>query len=71
MPVPVHIPRDEEVGLSEANSKRRAIFFIACAICKTDYDVRDGAWLDTFTKAGTRIQIKVCTNCYQKEVMNE
>jgi len=40
----VHIPTDEEVGLNENNSKRRAIFLCACALCKKDYEVRDGKW---------------------------
>ena len=63
-----HIPSDEEVGLGPQNSKRRALFFCACTLCKRDFDVRDGRWLETWTKKGTHFGIKVCGKCYEEEM---
>lgn len=63
-----HIPDDDEAGIGSGNSKRRALFLRACAICKRDYEVRGGSWLSTFTKKGTEIRIKVCDECYSKEM---
>jgi len=62
-----HIPDDEEAGLGSENSKRRALFLRSCAICKRDYEVRDGRWLPMFSRKGTEIRIKVCDECYQRE----
>jgi hypothetical protein len=62
-----HVPDDTETGLTPENSKRRAQFLRACAICKQDYEVRDGNWLPMISKKGTEIRIKVCDECYRKE----
>jgi len=62
-----HIPTDEEAGYGRDNSSRRVIFLCTCALCKRDFEIRDGGWLDTFTKKGTRIGIKVCSRCYERE----
>ena len=63
-----HIPTDDEAGMGEQNSKRQAQFLRACAICKQDYEVRDGNWLPMFSRKGTEIRIKVCDECYAKEM---
>ena len=62
-----HIPSDQEVGLDINNSRRRAIFLCTCTLCKCDFEIRDGKWLDTWTKKGTRIKIKICSDCYLDE----
>jgi hypothetical protein len=62
-----HIPTDGEVGLGQQNCTRRALFFRACALCKQDYEIRDGHWISTHTKIGTEIKILICAACHSKE----
>ncbi len=62
-----HIPTDEEAGYGKDNSARRVLFLCTCAICKVDYEVRDGRWLPMFSQKGTRVDIKVCSECYERE----
>jgi hypothetical protein len=60
-----HIPSDQEVGLTERNSKRRALALCVCAICNGDYEVRDGRWYDTRDAIGDSFKIKICPECYR------
>jgi hypothetical protein len=60
-----HIPSDEEVGLTEKNSKRRALALCACAVCGADYEVRDGKWYETRDAIGDVFKTKVCPDCYR------
>jgi hypothetical protein len=62
-----HIPSDEEVGLTRHNSRRRATIMCICTMCHTDYEVRDGKWIETHTKRGTKISILICASCYKAE----
>jgi len=39
----------------------------ACAICKRDYEIRDGNWITTVTKKGREIKLMVCSSCYAEE----
>lgn len=66
MPI-YHIPTDEEAGSTIDNLAKRVFFMCTCAICKKDYEIREGKWLPTFTKKGTEIHLKVCNECYEDE----
>lgn len=63
-----HIPTDEEAGKEVEQHERRVIFLCTCAICKQDYEVRDGDWLPMYSKKGTEIKIKVCGECFSAEM---
>ena len=65
---PVWIPSDEEAGgLKERNANRRTNYWCTCILCKEDYDVRDGGWITAATPKGTKIDIKVCSDCFIEE----
>jgi len=61
------IPSDDGVGLTEHNSKRRALFFDACCVCRRDYEVRDGRWLRTKDQTGENFDIKICPDCFRTQ----
>ena len=62
-----HIPSDEEAGRAQQGSERRVTFLCTCTLCKKDFEIRDGKWIDTWTKSGKNIRIKICPECYENE----
>ena len=62
-----HIPTDEEAGHKREKFERRVLFMCTCAICKRDYEIRDGNWITTVTKKGREIKLMVCSSCYAEE----
>ena len=60
-----HIPTELKPG--ESNNHSKALFFVPCAICGQNYEVREGLWLPMFSTKGTQVEIKICGECYWKE----
>jgi hypothetical protein len=56
-----------ELKPGESNNHSKALFFVPCAICKQDFEVREGLWLTMYSKKGTQVEIKVCGRCYFEE----
>ncbi len=61
-----YVPPDS-VTVGKDNMAKRVLYMCTCVLCQRDFEIREGKFVNTWTKKGTRVRVLICSDCYEKE----